>query len=181
MNKTVKRMSFIAMYIAIAVILDYLKTSFLPFLNMPFGGSINIALIPVVVASFHLGIADGLITGFLWWLITTLLGLNPWIVNAGQYLLDYIIPSCVVGLASIFYKKRTLLEIELGVLLVMVLRTLSVVVSGAYFWVEDTVVAGSWPAWVASFAYNGTYNIMSCVMLLIIIPIIVRSIRKYLI
>ena len=72
-----------------ALVLDYIK-SFIPFLNMPSGGSINIALIPIVICSFHLGYVDAMSCGLLWWLITSVLGLNPYYINLSQYIVDYM-------------------------------------------------------------------------------------------
>ena len=167
-----------AIYVALALALDYFK-EMLPFLNMPQGGSVNIALIPVVLASFHLGWLKGLAVAALWWLISSLMGLNSSFVNVIQYLLDYIIPSLVIGLAAIFYKKHTVLELELGIFLTMLVRTLSILISGVYYW-PDGVAAGSWPAWLASFSYNLPYSIATCVMLMIVIPLIMSRLKPQL-
>lgn len=167
-----------AIYVALALALDYFK-EMLPFLNMPQGGSINIALIPIVLSSFHLGPVKGVAVAGLWWLISSLMGLNDSILNVVQYLLDYIVPSFIIGLAGIFYKKHTLLEIEIGIFLTMLIRTLSILISGVYFW-PDGVAAGSWAAWVASFGYNLPYSIATCVMLMIVIPLIMTRLKSQL-
>ena len=175
MNKN-KRLVFISIYCALALVLDYVKT-FIPFLNMPSGGSINIALIPIVVCSFKLGIIDGVAAGFLWWLLSSILGLNPYYLNLTQYILDYIIPSVIVGISSIFYRKKNILEIESGIFLMMIIRTLSVIISGAIFWPGDAA-SKSVEAFTVSVIYNLPYSIATLIMLLILIPIILKSIKE---
>lgn len=170
-----QRLVFISIYCALAIVLDYIK-SFIPFLNMPAGGSINIALIPIVVSSFHLGILDGIFTGLLWWLVSSVLGLNPYYISFMQYVVDYIVPSSIVGISSLFYKKKRFLEIELGILLMMIIRTFCLVLSGAIFW-PDAVASGSIEAWSMSLVYNLPYSFATLIMLLIVIPIVLRSIK----
>ena len=58
MNNKTKELVLIALFIALAIVLDYIK-EFLPFLNMPSGGSINIALIPVVVGKKYFAVFKG--------------------------------------------------------------------------------------------------------------------------
>ena len=171
-----KDLVFMGLYVALAIALDYFK-EMLPFLNMANGGSINIALIPVVVASFHLGALKGMIVGALWWLVSSLLGLNNSILNVAQYLLDYVIPSVVIGAASIFYRKHTSLEALLGIALTMFIRTASIIISGAFFWPGDAA-AGSLAAWVGSLSYNLPYSIATMVMLMIVVPLIMIRLKK---
>jgi len=176
MNRN-KKLVFVSMYVALAIILDYIK-EFIPFLNMPSGGSINISLIPVVLCSFHLGIEDGMLAGFLWWLVSSLFGLNNWFLNVPQYIVDYILPSIVVGTAGLFYKKKNIYEIELGVFVMMIIRTALICISGAIFWVEG-MAAGSPQAWLFSFGYNLPYCLATLLMLMFIIPTILKSLNKY--
>ena len=145
---------------------------------MPSGGSINIALIPIVVCSFHLGCIDGCICGLLWWMISSVLGLNPYYISLSQYIVDYIIPSAIVGMSSIFYSRKKFFEMETGIFIAMFIRTFCLVLSGAVFWVEG-VAANSVAAWIASCAYNLPYNIATTIMLLIITPLLARSSKKF--
>ena len=175
MNNKVKRLVFIAVYVAITIALDYVK-EMIPFLNLPQGGSINIALIPIAFASFHLGYKEGFIIGLLWWAISSLMGFNEWFLNPIQYLLDYIIPSFIVGLSSIVYKKNYVTVI-LGIIITMIIRTLSIVLSGTYFW-PDGVAAGSKAAWIASLTYNLPYSIATLIVLLLVVPFLLRVFKE---
>ena len=174
MNKT-KKIVFISIYVSLALVLDYIK-SFIPFLNMASGGSINIALIPIVLCSFHLGVTKGALAGLLWWLVSSILGLNPYYLNIFQYLLDYVIPSFIIGMCSLFYKKKNIFEIEIGITLMMIIRTLAIIISGAVYWSEASV--NSFAAWSVSLIYNLPYSIATLIMLLIVIPLLIKSLRK---
>ena len=173
-----QKLVFIAVYVALSIALDMIK-EMIPFLNMPNGGSINIATIPVVFCSFHLGTAEGLAAGGLWWLITSIMGLNKWYLNIVQYVVDYVLPSVVLGLAAIFYRRKNLVEVEGGIIFMMIIRTLVLVISGVYFW-PDEVAAGSSAAWAASLAYNLPYSIATMVMLMIVIPVLLKALSRYL-
>lgn len=176
MSKT-RKIVLMSIYCVLALVLDYIK-SFIPFLNMASGGSINIALIPVVMCSFHLGIFSGITCGLLWWLISSILGLNPYFLNVYQYIVDYILPSAVVGTSSIFYHKKSVIEIELGIFLMMLLRTFILILSGAIFW-PSGVASNSLAAWIGSISYNLPYSLATLIMLLIIIPVLIKSLKRY--
>ena len=179
MNKT-KKIVFISIYVAIALVLDFVK-SFIPFLNMPSGGSVNIALIPIVLCSFHLGVYDGCVCGFLWLVVSCLLGLNKYFVSFGQILFDYIVPSIIPGISAIFYSKKKIVEIELGIFIAMLIRTFSICLSGAIYWFEESAAAGSIEAWNGSLIYNLPYSIATTIMLMIIVPLLIKTLRKYLV
>lgn len=174
MTKT-RKLVTISLYVALSVVLDIVK-EFLPFLNMPMGGSINIALIPIVLCSFKLGYKEGIVVGVLWFIVSSILGLNKYFVSFPQIICDYIIPSVVLGFSSIFYKNKKIISMEIGITLMMIIRTLSLVISGAYFW-YDGAAGGSLAAWTYSCVYNLPYSIASLCMLLIVVPII----NKYLV
>ena len=177
-NKT-KELVLIALFIALAIVLDFVK-EMLPFLNMPSGGSVNIALIPVVVGSFVLGYKKGIVIGLMWWLLTFVMGMNRWFISIPQYLLDYIIPSGIIGISSIFFKKKKIYEEVLGIILAMLIRTASIIISGAIYWPGDAA-SGSAAAWVGSLSYNLPYSIATLVMLIVVVPIILKALKKYLV
>ena len=63
MNKT-KRIVIISVLCSLSVVLDIIK-EFIPFINLPSGGSINISLIPIMVCSFTIGLKEGMICSIL--------------------------------------------------------------------------------------------------------------------
>lgn len=167
----------IGIYVALTLVLDFIK-EMIPFLNLPMGGSINIALIPVVIASLHLGVGKGLIVSAFWLVLGTLFGWNGNYLNAMQWSFDYLLPTLVMGFAGIFYKKRTMIGAIAGTTFTMILRTLFIIISGAYFWFPEGEVAGSTVAWIGSFQYNLPYSIATLVVLLVVVPIIVSRFKR---
>lgn len=185
-KNTIQLMVFMAMYAALAVVLDIIK-EFIPFTSLwANGGSIDISLIPLVFASIHLGYIYGIITGLLEFGVsiafgTTKLYFAPYNVALG-FLCDYIIPVAIMGAASIFMnknysRKKNMIMLELGILLCMLIRIISQVVSGVYCWVDASDI-GSIAAWIFSLRYNLGYGVPTMIMLLIVMPILYRTFER---
>lgn len=178
-NKTIKIMVYIALYAALATGLDIIK-EMLSFLDLPQGGSINIALIPIVLSSFHLGPIYGVATGILWMLISFVVT-PPYIASSMAilgFICDYVIPSIIIGASSIFFmKKKNYIMMELGIVITMFIRTVSILISGAYAWPGDEA-AGSLAAWTGSLGYNLPYCIATTVLLLVVVPILYKTLNK---
>ena len=179
MKKT-RKIVIISLLCSISVVLDIVK-KFIPFLNLPSGGSINISLIPIMVASFTLGLKEGMVCSFLSYLISFALGLNNIFLSIPQYTLDYLLPGVCVGGCSIFYKNKKIIEMELGIIISMFLRTTSIVISGAYYWLSSTTIAGSLESYIGSIVYNVPYAVITMIVLMISVPIIVKVANKYLV
>ena len=179
MTKT-KKIVIISLLCSISVALD-IFTKFIPFLNLPNGGSVNISLMPIMVVSFILGIKEGILCSFLSYLLSFAFGLNNIFLSIPQYTLDYLVPVICVGGCGLFYKNKNVLEMEIGIFISMLLRTTSLVISGAYFWVESTIIAGSIGSYIGSIAYNVPYSFITMIVLMISVPIVVKMVNKYLI
>ncbi len=176
-NIKVKDLVLMAFYAALALVLDYVS-AMIPFLQMPQGGSINLAVIPVFVASYHLGWKKGIATGLLWWLIGFLMGLNNWFVDPMQYALDYIIPAVICGMAALLPRIKNIPNIYSGVVVMMIIKFISHVLSGVYYWPPEGAARGSMAAWTYSLGYNLWYNLATLIVALIIVPLIIKRLSK---
>ncbi|MCI6272140.1 MAG: energy-coupled thiamine transporter ThiT [Erysipelotrichaceae bacterium] len=170
-------LSFMAIYVALANVLEYFG-EFIPFLKMPQGGSISLAVIPVFIASYHLGYKKGMAVGFYWWLVGFMFGKYQWYINQIQYILDYIIPMTMVGFASFLPKVKKVNNVYVGVFFMGVIRFLCTLLSGVYFWFPEGSVAGSSAAWINSFGYNFYYNFATLVVAIIVVPLLINSLNK---
>ncbi|MBQ3295650.1 MAG: energy-coupled thiamine transporter ThiT [Erysipelotrichaceae bacterium] len=181
--KTVRIMVFMALYAALTIVLDYAKES-IPFTTIwANGGSIDISLIALVFASVHLGWKIGVITSLLEFLVSIVFGATklyfaPYSPGLG-FMCDYIIPIVIMGMASIFVKKNetmfhNIIRLETGIVLCMIIRILSQVISGVYCWTESSDI-GSLVAWSLSLEYNLGYGIPTMIMLLIVMPVVCRA------
>ena len=180
-QKQIKTIVFIAIYVAITLALDVAKES-LGFLEMPQGGSINIALIPVVLASFHLGPMLGMAVGAIWMIAPFIIMPSSFYFSAINMplgvLCDYIIPSVIIGAASfIFIKKENIFTMEAGIVITMLIRIASLVASGVYAWPND-VAAGSKEALIGSLSYNLPYSLATMAVLMVVVPLIYKALAK---
>lgn len=106
-NDKIKTVAYMGLYVALYVVLKWVG-NLIPFLKMPNGGSIELELVAVFIASYHLGWLKGIAVALLSWLITFVLGFEMWFVSPIQIFLDYIGPLAVCGIASLLWPfKKT--------------------------------------------------------------------------
>ncbi len=172
----VKDLSFIAIYAALSLVFEVMS-KMIPIFQMPQGGSVNLGVVVVLVASFHLSWKKGMLVGVLWWLLGFLLGMNAWYLNPMQYALDYLIPVMVCGAAA-FFPKVGKDNILIGVGCAMVLRFISFLLSGVYYWPPEAEVAGSMAAWVYSWSYNIGYNLVTLIVAFVLVPLCIKRLQK---
>ena len=111
---TVKDLVYVAMYVALYIALKWVG-NLIPFLDMPNGGSIALELIPLFVASYHLGWKLGGLTAILAWLVAMLF-FKVYFVNPIQFLLDYTLPTVFCGLASLLWPFKNFNKIGVGII-----------------------------------------------------------------
>ncbi|NLC96555.1 MAG: hypothetical protein GX675_03175 [Erysipelotrichaceae bacterium] len=170
-------LTYMALYIALAIVLDYIG-QFIPILQMPNGGSINIAVIPVFIASYHLGFKKGVVVGLGWWFVGFIYGLNNWYLNPMQYILDYLLPVSIIGIAPLLPRIKKISNIYTGVVVASTLRFVSTVLSGVYYWPPQGSVAGSKQAWLFSLTYNFWYNFATMIVAIIVVPLLINILNK---
>lgn len=105
-KKTILTLVYMALYIALYVVLKYVG-NFIPFLDMPNGGSIELELVAVFIASYHLGALGGLAVAILSFAISIPF-FEMWFVNPVQIFLDYVGPLAVCGIASLLWPLKKL-------------------------------------------------------------------------
>ena len=158
-----------ALMLALAVVLSYIK-----FWQLPFDGSITLfSMLPICLVSIKYGLKWGLGTAFCysWFQILQggvfAWGLTPTMLIASLFL-DYILAFTVLGLAGLF-RKKGLLGMVMGIVMVCALRFLVHFVAGVVLWanLEQFVAFGK--EWVNrpalySICYNGIYMLPETVM-----------------
>ena len=102
-----KTLAYMALYVALYVVLKY-AGDLIPILKMPNGGSIELELVAVFIASYHLGWQYGITVSLLSWLMTIILGSMPYYVHPVQIFLDYAGPLMACGAASLLWPFRDL-------------------------------------------------------------------------
>lgn len=168
MNIRVKKMTFLAMMLALALVLEIVASLFF---RMPEGGSFSIVAVPIWLVALRYRTRDAIFVGMATGVMQGLF-LPPFVVHPVQYLLDYVVAFGLLGLAGgLVTAKQTarsqLTWLLLGIFGAMLLRYLIHVVTGIVFFPE---YAGEQIVWVYSLGYNATYMLPSTVATLLVTP-----------
>lgn len=101
-NNKIRTMAYMALYAALYIVLKYVG-NLIPFLDMPNGGSIELELIAVFIASYHLGFVKGALIGLLSWGLSIVMQFQMYFVSPVQIILDYAGPLMLCGMASLLW------------------------------------------------------------------------------
>ncbi len=149
--------------------------------QMPQGGSVSLAMLPVLVYAFRRGLGPGLAAGALYGVTDALL--KPFVVHPVQFLLDYPVAFGALGLAGVFSAvwarnvragraaHGTVVAIIPGVLLAAIGRYAAHVLSGVVYF---AAYAGDSPVLAYSLAYN-SFVLVSAAACLAAIPLLMRA------
>lgn len=155
---TVRELVLMAFYLALFFVLDYIS-NILP--SMPQGGSIGLGTIALLMASYQLGWKKGTVVSVLSVLLQFVTG-RMYILGPLQFILDYLIPFGIYGIACLFPNYGWFYS---GILITNLIRFVSHTLSGVYFY-ETT--------WLASMAYQASYMIPTLIADLIFVPLLMK-------
>ncbi|MEA5027016.1 MAG: energy-coupled thiamine transporter ThiT [Erysipelotrichaceae bacterium] len=162
-----KKIVFVAMYLALFFVLDYL-TQVIPFLQMPQGGSIGLSVVALLLASYHLGYKYGILTGLLSLIIQQLTG-QIYIASPVQFLLEYPLAFGIYGLAVLIPNTKIgKLPVYWGIIVTNLVRMGFHIIAGAVYWGVT---------WGGSIIYNAPYMLATMVVSLVIVPIIYNRLK----
>jgi thiamine transporter len=157
---TVKEIAEMGLAVALAVALSYVA-KLIP-LQLKYGGTIALGIIPVFYIALRRGARDALIAGLALGLVTMLT--DPFFVHPVQILLDYPLPGMALALAGLpFFRHRN--RWWLGILVGGGVRYVLHVISGLVFFAS---YASQWHMnpFIYSLAYNASYVVPSMVIAL---------------
>lgn len=155
MNEKIRFMTDTALMTAVAVILSFLKFE----APWAYGGSVSLAMLPIVLMAFRHGLKGGLLTGLLYGVVDFLV--DPYFIHPVQMLLDYPVAFTLVGFAGLMKlgpndsKRRQGTVLVIGTLIGCTLRFLAHVVS-AMVWFGQFAPEGT-PVWLYALGYNASY------------------------
>ncbi|WP_072686111.1 energy-coupled thiamine transporter ThiT [Holdemania sp. Marseille-P2844] len=163
MKWTTKDLVYMALYAALFIVLD-VAVNTLGILQMPNGGSLGVSVIPLLMASYHLGWQEGTVVAVLSILLQYVTGpmYTPDLIG---FLLDYFFAFSVYGLASLFPNYKWFYS---GVLITNLVRLISSTLSGILVW-----ETAPW----ASLVYNATYMIPTTILCLVLLPLVMPRIK----
>ena len=141
-----KTMIVVSLFAACSVVLSKIKL-----IQYPQGGGIDLlSSLPVLM----IGLLYGPIVGMTCGLIAGILGLigSAYIIHPAQFLLDYILPTMLLGFSGLFNCKNKK-TIFIGCLLAVFLKQIVHIISGCIYFAEY-----AWEGW-NPLAYSVVYNL----------------------
>ena len=188
-QRAVSQIVISAIMLTIAIMLKGV-TELIPFLNLPFGGSISLVMVPLILITLLCGPIYGTLGGVLFGLIDFFWdGVISWTPNALaiilSLLLDYIIGFGSVGLGGIFRKrffKKQMWASIAAISLSGVVRLLSSFLSGVivfttafdYASTEGLAVDFSRAGIIYSLSYNGAYMLPTIVLSIFVLAVLTK-------
>ena len=171
----IRKNAEIGVFVALAVVLGTLTR----FVQLPFGGSINLSLLPLIVLALRRGFQVGAISGALYGVVDFVL--NPFFYHPAQVLLDYPIAfGCMgafSGLGSRFNISRHYYWAA----------GLAVGVGGFgrlfFHWLSGVLFFASYapsgePVWLYSLTYNGSYVIPETILCMFMSHLVLRYLNN---
>lgn len=175
MQKTTRILVEGAMMIAVASVLSLWKI-----VDMPFGGSITLEMLPLVLMAYRNGTKWGCFTGFVHGIIQMILGFSNVMYCAtllsqiGCILLDYVLAFTALGLAPVvanLFKNNKVVGYVVGSIFVGVLRFVCSFLSGALLW--GAYAPEEMGVWKYSLLYNGAYMLPNTIILAVVMGLLV--------
>ena len=178
-NKNLQALVECAVLVAMSIGLSYLKIPIgLEFGG--FGGSIDLVMIPLIVAACRWGLGWGLGAGLVFGTLKFFFAGGS-AVNWQSMLLDYSVAYAFVGFAGLLKRKPD--QMWLAALIGCLCRFAVHFVSGITIYaeyMEDILGLHMTNVWVYSLLYNGTYMLPNTVLAVIICLILGKSLKKQL-
>lgn len=174
-SKKVRALCEGAVMVAMAQVLGYLK-----FYEMPYGGSVTLAMIPIFFYCVRWGLGSGLLASFAFSLLQLTLD-GAYAFTWQSMLLDYILAFSLLGVAGVFRGRKY--GVFYGSIVGSVLRFAASTLSGVYVWAEympDKFLGMAMASpWIYSPIYNGIYVGLNLIICLAAFGILYKPLNKY--
>ena len=165
-----------AILVAAAQVLCYLKLW-----RMPWGGSVTLAMIPILVYAVRWGVGPGLLAGFVYGILQFTFD-GGFAIGWQSIIGDYLLAFAVLGLAGLAQGKKA--GIFTGTLIGGFARFLVHYVVGATVWAEympDSFFGMTMHSpWFYSCLYNLAYMLPNIVICLAVFALLWKPMGKYL-
>lgn len=175
MNK-IEKMVFTAMMVSLAFVVSIIMKA-IPLMRMENGGSISLAMLPIFIIGFSLGLKYGFI-GALSYAVINFLS-DGYAFHWASLVFDYLLAYGALGMSGLFanyalkgHKKINYIFFALGMIIPSLLRILFHTISGIMI-VENIGIVGS-------LIYNAPYVLISLGLCLVVGFIIYPYLEKYL-
>lgn len=165
-----------AIFLAVAQILSYIKLY-----EFPNGGSIDCAMLPIILFAVRYGFGWGTLVGFVYGLLQYFLG-NGIAIDWTSMVADYLIAYLLLGFGAGLFRGRKY-GVYWGTVCGGALRFLAHLVVGAIVWgkyMPDTFFGMTMTnEWFYSLLYNGSYMLPDICIVLILFALLYKPLNKY--
>ena len=175
MGEPAIRTRILAEIVVFAALSAALYTLTLPFLTLPFGGSVTAgSMVPIFWLALRRNYKVGIIGGVIFSLIALPIDIvrlpySPIAANPASIIFDYILAFGVLGIAGVFKSKPLF-----GVTVSSILKFLSHFISGVIFWGMYSVYYNLIPI-VYSAIYNGSFMSVETIISIIIMHFVIKK------
>lgn len=174
-NKTLKCMIEGALFVAVAQVLSMLKLW-----EMPWGGSVTLAMVPILLYAVRWGVGPGLAAGFVFGVLQFMFD-GGFAIGWQSIVGDYLLAFTALGLAGLWHHKRG--DVYVGTLIGGLARFLVHYVVGATIWAEympEKFFGMSMHSpWFYSMLYNLAYMLPNIILCLIVFVLLSQPLKKY--
>ena len=164
-----------AVLVAVAEILSFIKLW-----EMPWGGSIVLSMVPLVLYAVRWGLGAGLLSGFVFGVLQFVFD-GGFAIGWQSIIGDYILAFSVLGIAGAFSKKEY--GFFIGTVVGSCARFLVHYVVGATVWAEymppEFFGLTMTTPWFYSALYNGSYMVIDMVICLVVGALLWKPLKKY--
>jgi thiamine transporter len=155
-----------AIAVALAVVLG-----FFVLFRMPYGGSVSLEMIPLILLALRQGWKVGVVAGAAYGLLD--LAIDPYVVHPVQFILDYPLAFGALGLAGLF--KPTVRGAVLGATAAVLARFACHFLSGVIFFAS--VAPEGWNPYLYSAAYNAAYLAPSLGIAIVVTVVLLKALE----
>ena len=155
---------------ALAVALSFVL-GFIVLFKMPFGGSVSLEMIPLILLALRQGWRVGIVAGAAYGLLD--LAIDPYVVHPLQLLLDYPLAFGALGLAGLF--KPTMQGSVLGATVAVFARFVCHFLSGVIFFAS--YAPEGWNPYLYSAAYNAAYLVPSLAIAIVVTVALLKALE----
>ena len=178
-NTTLRCLTECAVFTALALALSYLKIP-IGFSFGGFGGSIDLVMIPLILAAFRWGLGWGLGVGLVFGTLKFFFAGGS-AVNWQSMLLDYSIAYMFVGFAGLYRRNQGKLWLAalIGCFCRFVIHFISGITIYAEY-MEDIFGLPMTNVWVYSALYNASYMLPNTIIAVLVCLILEKPLSKFL-
>ena len=169
----------ISVAISLAAVMGLIKL-----ISLPYGGSVNLSELPILIVALRHGVKIGSITGGLYGVVDCML--DPHIFYPIQFLLDYPLAYAMLGMTgfalrggytSFDHQTRGLRwKVAIWIVLGNALRFMPHYLSGIIFF-GDFAPEGQ-PVWLYALIYNASYILPETLIGVLMLPFILRFVLR---